>query len=74
MVAATREQLLAALWERAALLDDRQLERVSASMEEMTYPERAPRRPVVDKTSEPMPYVEFIAELSAKLGATGEAV
>jgi len=74
MVAATREQLLQALWERAALLDDRQLERVSISMEEMAYPERASGRAVVDRTTEPKPYVEFIAEVSAKLGVTGEAV
>ena len=69
----TREELLQLLWETAELLDDKQLEKATASLEALARPERAPLPNLADdKTVNPMSYGEFATELSSKLRTSEE--
>lgn len=69
----TREELLKLLWETAELLDDKQLEKATASLEAIACPERAPPPNLADdKIVNPMSHGEFVTELSSKLRTSEE--
>lgn len=70
----SREELLKLLWETAALLDDKQLEKGTELLEALAFPERAmpPALPDNQLMSE-LSHVEFIAQLRDKLRTSEEA-